>query len=289
MFRKTILFLLSAVVLMSLSSDKKAYQYYSSKGKALEFDQVITKIKDADVVFFGELHDNAISHWMEYEIVKALYAEKSDKLIIGAEMYESDQQLLVDEYLSGKVLYKYFKEQARLWPNDKTDYHPILAYAQENKIPFVATNIPRRYAAIVNKGDFVALDSISDVAKTFIAPLPILYDAELACYKDMLSMMGGHVPESMKNIAKAQAIKDATMAHFILKNWSPGQCFFHFNGSYHSANHQSIVWYLKQANPNLKIVTVSTIEQENVLKVDQENLKEADFILVVDQNITKTY
>lgn len=280
---------MSAVVLMSMSSDKRAYQYFNSKGKAMNFSQVINKIKDADIVMFGELHNNAISHWMEYEIVKALYAERGDKLILGAEMYESDQQTVINEYLSGKVKYKYFKEQARLWPNDETDYHPILAYSQENNIPFIATNIPRRYAAMVNNGDFVALDSLSDEAKSWIAPLPIKYDSELGCYKNMLSMMGGHVPASMKNIAKAQAIKDATMAHFILKNWKSGECFFHFNGGYHSANHESIVWYLKQANPNLKIVTISTTEQKDVDKANEESLKEADFLLVVDENVTKTY
>lgn len=279
---------MSAVVLMSMSSDKRAYQYFNSKGKAVNFNHLIDKIKDADIIMFGELHNNAISHWMEYEIVKSLYAERGDKLILGAEMYESDQQLIIDEYISGKMKYKYFKEQARLWPNDETDYHPILAYAQENKIPFIATNIPRRYAAMVNNGDFAALDSLSDEAKALIAPLPIKYDAELGCYKDMLSMMGGHVPESMKNIAKAQAIKDATMAHFILENWKPGACVFHFNGAYHSANYESIVWYLKQANPDLKIVTISTIEQKDVEKIDEESSKEADFILVVDENVTKT-
>ncbi len=280
---------MSALVLMSMSSDKRAYQYYNNQGKVVKFNQLVKKIKDADIIMFGELHNNAISHWMEYELVKALYAERGDKLILGAEMYESDQQLLVDEYISGKVKYKYFKEQARLWPNDKTDYHPILAYAQENKIPFIATNIPRRYAAIVNNGGFESLDSISNEAKKYIAPMPIKYDAELACYKNMLSMMGGHVPASMKNIAKAQAMKDATMAYFILKNWRSGECFFHFNGGYHSANYESIVWYLKQANPDLKIVTIATTEQENVNNIDKESLKEADFILVVNENVTKTY
>ena len=40
------------------------------------------------------------------------------------------------------------------------------------------------------------------------------------------------------HLAEAQAMKDATMAHFILKNWEPGKTFLHFNGSYHSDNFQ---------------------------------------------------
>ncbi len=289
MIKKSILVVVTAFVLMSMNADMRAYQYYNTKGKKLDFKQVVNNVKDADIIFFGELHNNAISHWMELEMVKALYADKGNKLILGAEMYESDQQLVLDEYMNGGIAYKYFKEQARLWPNDATDYHPILAYAKKNHIPFVATNIPRRYAAMVNNGDFAALDSISPAAKALIAPLPIDYNAELPCYKNMLAMMGGHIPSKMNNIPKAQAIKDATMAYFILKNWKKGETFFHFNGAYHSANHESIIWYLKKANPDLKIVTISTIEQANVENVDKKELQEADYTLVVNEDITKTY
>ena len=37
--------------------------------------------------------------------------------------------------------------------------HPELAFAKENNIPFAATNIPRRYASVVSKGGFEALDT----------------------------------------------------------------------------------------------------------------------------------
>ena len=289
MFKKSILTVLVALLLVSMSADKKAYQLYNSKGKDVNYSKMIDQIKDADIVFFGESHNNAIGHWLELEIAKSLFAERGSQFIIGAEMYESDQQLIVDEYISGIVAYKYFKEQARLWKNDATDYNPILDFALENKIPFIATNVPRRYAAIVNNGGLEALDSLSDEAKALIAPLPILYDDSLACYKNMLAMMGDHASPKMVNITRAQALKDATMAHFILKNWEPGKCFFHFNGSYHSESYESIIWYLKQANPNLKIATITTIEQENIDKVEDSDLTKADFILVVDEDVTKTY
>ena len=66
-------------------------------------------------------------------------------------------------------------------------------------------------------------------------------------------MSSGPAMHGNQNLPKAQAIKDATMAHFILENWEKGKTFIHYNGSYHSDNFEGIVWYLKQENPNLYI------------------------------------
>lgn len=278
--------------LMAMKSDKPAYQYFTAKGKKITYTKMMKQLKEADVVFFGEQHNNAMSHWMELEIAKDLYAAKGSKMVMGAEMFEADGQLLIDEYLSGKVKKKYFDDQARLWPNYKTDYAPLLTFAKDSKLRFIATNVPRRYAAIVNGGGFKALNDLSDEAKKYIAPLPIKYDGSVGCYKKMEAMMA-HMPGAKhggSNIAKAQALKDATMAHFILTNWTQGQTFYHFNGSYHSDNHEGIVWWLKQQNPELKILTITTVEQENLESVtDTANLNTADFIFTVDEDITKTY
>ncbi|MBT6765938.1 MAG: iron-regulated protein, partial [Prolixibacteraceae bacterium] len=147
--------------------------------------------------------------------------------------------------------------------------------------------VPRRYASMVNKKGFEGLEELSDEAKTFIPPLPIDYDSTLNCYKSMMEMegMGPHVTE---NFPKAQAIKDATMAHFILKNWSPEKMLIHYHGSYHSENFESIYWYLKKANPELNIVTIHTVSQGDVSELEEENIGLADFTICVDENMTKT-
>ena len=157
---------------------------------------------------------------------------------------------------------------------------------KENKIAFAATNVPRRYASMIARGGFEALDTISAQQKAWIAPLPIAYDPELPGYKKMLEMMGGHGGE---NLPKAQAIKDATMAHFILKYYKPGSLFIHYNGAYHSENYEGIVWYLKKQNPVLKIATITTISQKDVHHLLKENKSKADFIICVDEDMTTTY
>lgn len=267
-------------------NDFPAYLIYTSKGKEIKFSKMLKDVYEADIVFVGELHDNPISHWMELQLTKAMQENKGKKLVLGAEMFESDNQLIMDEYLEGKISEQNFRNEMRLWKNYETDYKPLVEFAKSNKLRFIATNIPRRYASIVYKKGLKSLDSLSETAKSFIAPLPIEYDSEVVCYKNMLEMMGGHGGEKLP---MAQAIKDATMAHFILENWKKGQAFLHFNGAYHSDDHEGIVWWLKKANPELKIVTITTVLQEDVNSLNEAHQDKADYVLCVNSDMTSTH
>jgi uncharacterized iron-regulated protein len=82
-----------------------------------------------------------------------------------------------------------------------------------------------------------------------------------------------------QNLPKAQAIKDATMAYFILKNFFAGKTLINFNGSYHSDHLQGIEWYLRKTDPALKILTIGSAEQDAVDELEKDNLDLANFIL----------
>ncbi|MDB5202743.1 MAG: hypothetical protein JWQ27_2152 [Ferruginibacter sp.] len=266
------------------AQDKSAYVLYDGNGKKVSYHKMIKKLVEKDIVLFGEFHNNAIAHWLQLEVTKDC-AEKR-QLVLGAEMFEQDNQAALDLYLKGKLSSKGLDSAARLWKNYPTDYAPLVDFAKEKNFPFVATNIPRRYAALVAKNGFPALDSLPVGERAWIAPLPIAYDANLPGYKKMMTMMPGH---SNENMPRAQAMKDATMAYFILQHHVPGSLFIHYNGAYHSDDHEGIFWYLQQAAPQLKTVTISTVSQKDISKLAAENLGKADFIICVDEDMTNTY
>lgn len=272
----------------AFKTKKPAYLLFNEKGKKVKYEKMLGQTKVADIVLFGELHNNPIAHWLQLELTKDLHELKDSSLVLGAEMFESDNQLILDEYFSGLISQTRFEAEVRLWNNYKTDYKPLVEFARKNQLRFVATNVPRRYASLVNSKGFEGLEELSDEAKAFLPPLPVLYDPELPAYKNMLNMegMGSHVNE---NFPKAQAIKDATMAHFILKNWSPGKLLIHYHGAYHSDNFESIYWYLKQHNPELNIVTITTVLQEDNSALTEKNTGKAHFTICVDENMTTTY
>ncbi len=279
--------IVSFFLFSAFKSDKPSYLLFDKKGKTVKYEKMLKEIEDADIVLFGELHDNPISHWLQLELTKDLYKKEGKNLILGAEMFENDNQVIMDEYLSGKISQRNFEDEIRLWPNYKTDYKPLVEFAKDSGLYFVATNVPRRYASLVNKQGFEGLEELSDEAKAFLPPLPPAYDPTLDCYASMMKMegMGSHVTP---NFPKAQAIKDATMAHFILKYWEPGKQLLHYHGAYHSKNFESIYWYLKHENPNLKIVTIHSVLQNDVSELKEENIGAADFTICVDEDMTRT-
>ncbi|MFW6246327.1 MAG: ChaN family lipoprotein [Tangfeifania sp.] len=283
-----ILLLVTFFLATAFKTDKPAYLLFNQKGKKVKYEKMLKELVKADIVLFGELHNNPVAHWLQIELTKDLYAEKKDNLVLGAEMFESDNQLILDEYLDSLISRRRFEAEARLWPNYKTDYKPLVEFARKNSLDFIATNIPRRYASVVNSEGFEGLEKLSDEAKKFLPPLPVLYDPELESYKSLLDMNGAH-GHSNENFPKAQAIKDATMAHFILENWPRGKLFLHFHGAYHSQNFESIYWYLKQENRDLNIVTIHTTVQEDISELKEENKGKADYTICVDEDMTKMY
>ena len=279
------LFLLATSV---VSAQVQPYKIFTSEGKEVSFEKMSKKLQKADVVLFGELHNNSIGHYFQVKVAKSLHADKSKKLIIGAEMFERDQAEILQNYVKGKLDEKEFEKEARLWNNYKTDYKPLLNFAKENNINYVATNVPRRYASLVYKKGVEALDTLSIQEKSWIAPLPFPYDKNLPGYVKMMEMFkdSNHANE---NFPKSQAIKDATMAHFLVTELQPNSIFLHLNGSYHSDNFEGIAWYVNKYDRNLKIQTISVVEQANVNKLEKEHQKKATYIIVVDADMPKSY
>jgi uncharacterized iron-regulated protein len=102
-------------------------------------------------------------------------------------------------------------------------------------------------------------------------------------------MGGGPMGHASENLPKAQALKDATMAHSIVKYLKAGEMAIHYNGSYHSDRYQGIIWYLKKYNPGLKVATITTVTQNDIEKLEDNNKSQADFVIVIPESMTRTY
>ncbi len=333
------------------TKDVTAFQIYTSNGKKITYEKLVNQLlkaqsskpMESNVILFGELHDNPISHWLELQLTQDIY-QFNAKMVLGAEMFETDQQFAVNEYLNptkdtvakksvtpmGMMIgqdpsYTKLKKSVKLWNNFATDYQPLVDFSRDNHLPFVATNIPRRYASLVYRKGIVALYATAEnyasnagnansvinfsqkvnpscdtgiLSNAYLNnhyPSTFLYDSTLKCYRDIFNMAGGH---GGQNLSMSQAIKDATMAKNIYANLlNQGGIYIHYNGSYHSDNHQSIEWYLKmylnarerKDIENFTIKTISTRTQANVSQLDKENYEIADYIIVVPENMTRTY
>ncbi len=276
---------------ISNAQDKVASQLYNNKGKKVKYKKMIKDLAESDMVFFGEYHTNPISHWMQIEMAMSFFELKSDKLFFGAEMFESGNQLVMNEYLANFYPEKkMMPEMTQMWGNYQTDYKPLVEFAKENNLRFIASNIPRRYASMINKKGIDVLKELSPEALALIGPdLSTYFDPTVKAYAEMADMMGEHVPPNMLNIQTAQAAKDATMAYFSVKNFNEGDLYFHFNGSYHSNNSQGIIWWINKIQPGLTIKSITTVMQSEWKEMTKEEKTEiANYIIVVADNMTQT-
>ncbi|AXJ00073.1 putative iron-regulated protein [Cyclonatronum proteinivorum] len=272
---------------LSLADENPSHVFFTADGERINWQDVAETARSHDIILFGELHNNAIAHWLQHELTRSLHADTTRSLIIGMEMFEADQQIIMDEYLSGLITDRNFEEQARLWNNYATDYRPIVQFAREQGIPVIATNIPRRYASMVFRDGLTALDQLDPEARQWIAPVPITVDLELPGYANITQMAHGHGGD---NLALSQASKDATMAHFILHSFREGETqHLHLNGAYHSDNFEGIYWYLRYYGFEGSIMTITTTDQAEPAVFNEEYLGRATVVLQVHERMTKTY
>jgi uncharacterized iron-regulated protein len=286
--------LLLPLLAFAPAGDRPAYRLFSAQGTPADYDQMLSQLAQADVVLFGEQHNDPIAHWLELQVAKDLARLKGPgKLVLGLEMFERDVQPLVAGYAAGTVPDSAFERQSRPWPNYATDYRPLLQFARQAQVPVVGTNAPRRYAQQVARGSLTALDKLPAAEKSYLVSLPLKVDFDLPGYKNMAAMFGGDASAhggGARNVIQAQALKDATMAHFIRTSLAPGQTLLHLNGSYHSDHHDGIVAYLRtQSKTPLRIKTLSVVTQSQLQQLDKENVDLADYLIVVPEDMTKTY
>lgn len=282
-----VLYLMSLLSFVSVRAQElKPFEIYNHNGKKVSYKKMLKDLSKQEVVLFGELHDNSIVHWIQLRLMKDLAQNRP--LTFGLEMFERDQQSVINEYLKGAISESQFDTLTRFWNNYKTDYRPMVEWAKAHNIPVVATNVPRTYAKIIHKQGEDALMELNNEEKQFIAPLPIPYDANLPAYQKMMEMFKDS-PHANPNFPKAQALKDATMAYSIVQNYQANKLFYHINGAFHSDHHEAIVWYLQQYQPSLKIKTISVVETDQVHTFQKEHRTQADYIIYVSSDMIKTY
>jgi len=265
----------------TIREDKPAYRLFDEGGKEIGYNGMVDRCIRADVILFGEIHEHPLVHWLQLGLTRDIHEIRKGDLMLGAEMLEADNQLIVDEYLAGLIEYENLVKEAKIWDNYDTDYRPLVDVAKENGLRFIATNIPRRYASLVARAGMKALERLSDEAKKSIAPLPIPLDLSTPGYRQVMEIgmaHGAHM--DAQNFVAAQAVKDATMAYFILKNRGPKDLFIHYNGDYHSKSYGGIFWYLKRYDPDITVRTISSVSRDTP-GFDDEYKGLADIVLVV--------
>lgn len=281
------------ICLFSIAQDsmENHYRIYDTRSRQLvSLDPIVTEMARADVLFFGEEHNDSAGHYLENKIFRALHAAYGDKIVLSLEMFETDNQLVLNEYLAGFIDENRLTKDARLWNNYK-DYRPMVEFAKQNHIPVIAANPPRRYVNMVSRQGMTSLNSLSKEARKFLPPLP--YDTLTGRYRDkFFAVMKGSPGGENPRVYHSQNLWDAGMAYriylFLKKN--KGKKVFHCVGGFHTEEKLGTAAQLKMRNKKLKILNIACFSDKSFANPDWEKESyRGDYIIITNPDLKKTY
>lgn len=271
--------------------------YQSSSGTFVPFDSLVAAATRAQLVFFGEQHDDPETHFAEFALAEAL-GRTSHPVILSLEMFERDVQPVVEDYLTGRIGEHDFLAKSRPWERYVTDYRPLIQLARARGWKVVAANVPRPIAASVSRKGRAALDSISAESRAFFA-------RDLQCPRDdyftrFAQEMKGHSagnPATQSDTAglgamtvrfyEAQCVKDETMGESVaaaLQGAPHGAIVVHYDGAFHSDFAQGTVARAVRRAPNAKILVISAVPLADPGVAEPSSVKgRGDFIIFTRQ------
>jgi len=245
-----------------------------------DFETMLADLARADAVFVGEQHDDPNTHRLELAIVEGL-TRRGVSVIVAMEMFERDVQEHLDHYAAGAITEEQFVRDSRAWPRYATDYRPILEFAKANKLPIVASNVPRKVAAAVGKTGLSAVETLG--ANRRLAARE-LHCPTSGCYYDrFVAAMGAHAGSSA-NFYFAQCVKDETMGESVADTFHQtiGRvAIVHIAGAFHSDFGEGTADSARRRMPGRRIAVVSILPVADIdaAKPADTDLKRADYLV----------
>ena len=290
---KKLFFLVSlSLVLQSRAQDSSShYKIYDTRsGQLVTIEKIVDDMAAADVLFFGEEHNDSIGHYLENQIFRSLHNRYGAQMALSLEMIETDGQLALNEYLAGFIDESRFAKDVRLWSNYK-DYRPMVEFAKQNKLAVIAANPPRRYVSLVGKRGMKALDSLDDEAKDFLPPLP--YDTLAGRYREKFyDIMKGSPGGDNPRVYYSQSLWDAGMSysifHYLKKNKK--QKVFHCVGRFHCEEKLGTAQQLQNRNKKLRILVITSFSDKSFTSPDWSKFNTlGDYVIITDPEVKRSY
>lgn len=239
------------------------YQLIDSQTeKILSFEQLISQLKNSDVVFIGEFHGHAASHLLQSQIQQALYAENPNQ-ILSMEQFERDVQPVLNQYLYDEIGENKFIDNSRAWNNYAGSYRPLVEFAKQNGLDIIAANAPADIVRCVGREGKNYLTKLDKEEKSWVSKAPFnVQPAYETKFKNLMNKQKSKIDsDKLNNSYQAQLLRDNTMAEsiYLAKQHNPSAQIIHLNGSFHSNEYLGTVAELKRLNADLTISVISPV------------------------------
>lgn len=233
------------------------------------FDGLIARLKTADIIILGEIHDARAHHDWQARIIKAVAEARKVPPAIVFEAFNRLQQGTLDTFTSAKPAnvpgsagdVAAFKSALKWadsgWPKD--DYDPLFEVVLALRAPLVAADPPRESIRRVAKFGEAQMAENEVISLGLDQPLGDALDA--ASIDEIDASHCGMMPrEAYTGMAYAQRYRDALLADATLAaHGKHGQAVL-ITGATHARTDRGVPWYLARRAPKLRVVSVTFVE-----------------------------
>ncbi|MEB3358330.1 MAG: ChaN family lipoprotein [Synechococcales bacterium] len=175
-------------------------------------------LREANVVYLGETHNQPDDHAAQLSIIQKLYRENPN-LAIAMEMFQRPFQPVIDSYLAGQISAAELRRQSEYdqrWGYPWSYYEPILEFAKLRGVPVLAANTP---AEITQQVAREGLEGLAEDDFQWIPPVSEIRtdnDAYREWIRQVYDGHGAHgSSRNFDNFFLAQVLWDETMAESV--------------------------------------------------------------------------
>lgn len=193
-------------------SDHRIYDLRQSKEMLMS--GALSELKKNRVILVGEHHTNLNHHYGQLTVIQTL-AEAGVRVAIGLEMFRTDSQQALDQWIAGKISAAEFQAiYYDNWTYPWSAYQMIFEYAQKERIPMIGLNVPREITRQVSREGF---SSLSDEQRGKLADVSCRVDKEYMDYIKKAFGAHGHGKMNFTYFCEAQMVWDSAMAVHTLE------------------------------------------------------------------------
>lgn len=273
---------------------------FTRSGQRVSCLEILEAAHDSNLVLIGETHDDPVAHQMELLILASLH--KLGPCALSMEMFESDVQGVLDEYLAGMIDEDDFMKDARPWPNYVHDYRLLVEFAKEVSMPVIAANIPRRYVRAVGREGPCTLTSSWPSSPFSWLPRLSMPAPSISYLEHIQHVIGAVSPLASlgqgcpctrrpNEFTSAVILWDSAMAHAISKQLSaqPERRVVHVCGSFHCERNLGIYEMLSHYRESTSTLVIAMYPEEDCHEFDEaRHGGMADFVILTDAALPRS-
>lgn len=188
--------------------------YRIPEGQKVSFDQLMTDLDPARVIFVSESHDQIEHHQIQLRILRGLLA-RGRNVVLGMEMFQRVQQPILDRWTQGEFTDKEFRKEIKwetTWAIDYPLYKPLLDEAKDHHLKILGLNVERDLVSqVAQKG----IEGLTPEDRAKLPEMDLSDDEHRAYIRRIFRSHHGGEASAFDRFYQSQCLWDEGMAEAL--------------------------------------------------------------------------